>query len=601
MDPRVERSRILYIGGSTRTGSTLLDSLLGSFPGVFSGGELTFFWRYGMQEGGRCSCGVAVVDCPVWSEVLQRVFAGGMVNPERMVELRNRFWSIHLPLMAVPALRRRGLAKLEEYPRVLERLYHSIAETTDARLIVDSSKEPHYSYILREATDLDVYFLHLVRDPRAVGSSWLRARPELGFGEDTELARLGPQRPSGYHHAERRSPLQTSAYYDVSNVASEMLWKSDERYAFLRYEDFVERPTEALESISEFVGVDLDVGSVLDANNSFERPSLHSAWGNPNRFEQGRTVLESDDAWTTRLSKPNRAVITALTIPLMARYGYRIEASRKPSVPRGRPAARRLPGRTTTPKPALAPRTDALSLLGGFFRVRSDPEPFLAGLAHRAIDKMPFPLENREILDLGCGTGHLAIELQRRGHSVVSTDLRFADLVQGRPPGAFCGDATNLSVRSGSIDGVICSNILEHTPTPDLVFDEIARVLRPGGWAWVSWTPWWTPFGGHAIAPFHYLGADRGQRVYNKVIGEPRGENLPYDGVWPTSVASMIELVEAHAELELADVLPRYYTSLRWLMKLRHVREVAVWNCVLLIRKAEGSSAVRAMTRESNT
>lgn len=253
-----------------------------------------------------------------------------------------------------------------------------------------------------------------------------------------------------------------------------------------------------------------------------------------------------------------------------------------------------------TPQPASAPRTDALALLRGFFNVRTDPEPFLAGLAHRAIDKMPVPLENRQILDLGCGTGHLAIELNRRGYSVVSTDLRLADLVQGRPPAAFCGDATDLSVRSAAIDGVICSNILEHTPTPHLVFDEIARVLRGGGWAWVSWTPWWTPFGGHAIAPFHYIGADKGHRLYTRILGEPRGENLPYDGVWPTTVASMIDIVEAHDDLELVDMYPRYYPSLRSLMRFRHLREFAVWNCVLLIRRVQHSSATPAIIREES-
>ena len=177
-----------------------------------------------------------------------------------------------------------------------------------------------------------------------MASSWLRARPELGFGEDSDLARRGPQRLSGYHHAERRSAIQTAAYYNVSNLASEMLWASNERYAFMRYEDFVARPAEAVESIGDFVGVEFDVGSVLDTNNSFGRANLHSAWGNPNRFGQGRTVLESDDAWTKRLSKPNRAAITLLTGPLMARYGYRLEASPRPSSPRGRPAACRLPG-----------------------------------------------------------------------------------------------------------------------------------------------------------------------------------------------------------------------------------------------------------------
>jgi SAM-dependent methyltransferase len=235
----------------------------------------------------------------------------------------------------------------------------------------------------------------------------------------------------------------------------------------------------------------------------------------------------------------------------------------------------------------VEPQKGTLALARGFLRVRRDPEPFLAGLAHRAIEGMPFPLENRRILDLGCGTGHLATELARRGHEVISTDLRMSDLVEGRPPNAFRGDATGLAVRSGSIDGVICSNILEHTPTPDLVFGEIERVLRVGGWAWVSWTPWWSPFGGHAIAPLHLLGAERGMRVYKRLFGEPTGENLPFDGVWPTSVASMVDVVRASDGLELVDAVPRYYPSQRWLMRLRHVREFAVWNCVLLIRRTD--------------
>ena len=65
---------------------------------------------------------------------------------------------------------------------LVEQLYRGIARSTGARLIVDSSKEPHYSWILRQATDLDVRFLHLVRDPRAVAMSWRRPRAEPGLG-----------------------------------------------------------------------------------------------------------------------------------------------------------------------------------------------------------------------------------------------------------------------------------------------------------------------------------------------------------------------------------------------------------------------------------
>lgn len=220
----------------------------------------------------------------------------------------------------------------------------------------------------------------------------------------------------------------------------------------------------------------------------------------------------------------------------------------------------------------------------GFFRVRSDPDPFLAGLANRALERFPFELEGR-ILDLGCGTGHLSHALDRRGVQIASTDLDRNDLLAGRPPNAFQGDATRLAVRDASFHGVICSNVLEHTPHPHLVFDEIERILEPGGWAWVSWTPWYSPFGGHAIAPLHYLGTERGLRWYRRLIGEPGGKNLPFDGVWPTTITDITAYAHSLRHLTVVDIVPRYYPSQRWIMRLRGVREVVAWNCVILLEK----------------
>ncbi len=328
-EPDETAPRVLFIGGTGRTGSTVLDALLGAFPGVFSGGELAFFWRFGLGGAGRCSCGERLTECPVWSAILDAAFGDEGVVAERMVDLRRRFWSLHLPLMPFPAARRNGLARLEEFPAVVERLYRAIGRSTGARLIVDSSKEPHYSYILREATELDVYFLHLVRDPRAVGMSWRRPRREAGLDGDARM--------------ERRGILKTSAYYGVSNAAAEMLWRTSDNYAFLRYEDFVARPHDALAAIGRFVGVDFDVGSVLDEQRSFERRELHSAWGNPNRFDRGRTTLRADDAWVEQLDAPRRAALTALNGPLAYRYGYPLRSrSRHVGEPHGRPSQQSL-------------------------------------------------------------------------------------------------------------------------------------------------------------------------------------------------------------------------------------------------------------------
>lgn len=47
---------ILYVGGTGRTGSTVLDRMLGNVPGVFAAGELTWLW-FALRSGGRCACG----------------------------------------------------------------------------------------------------------------------------------------------------------------------------------------------------------------------------------------------------------------------------------------------------------------------------------------------------------------------------------------------------------------------------------------------------------------------------------------------------------------------------------------------------------------
>jgi hypothetical protein len=145
-------------------------------------------------------------------------------------------------------------------------------------------------------------------------------------------------------------------------------------------------------------------------------------------------------------------------------------------------------------------------------------------------------------------------------------------------------DGRRLPFADGSMDGVVCSNLLEHTPDPSAIFHEIARVLKPGGWAWVSWTNWYSPWGGHEIVPLHYLGPERGLRTWRRFFGEPR-KNVPFDGLWPTYVSQMLQIAQSHPALELRGAFPRYYPSQRWIVRTPGVREVASWNCVLQLER----------------
>jgi hypothetical protein len=314
----IEPVKVLYIAGAGRTGSTLLEKLLGQVPGMFAGGELTFLWGYGMR--GRCSCGLPLLECDVWRAILASAYGNpDAIDPERMVDLRKRFNSVHLPLMVTKSLRRRLLHRLEEFPETVERLYRAIVETTGDRVVVDSSKEPHYSFILRSRPALDVRVLHLVRDPRAVAFSWAKHREQKGIpGSMMEV----------------RSPAVSSAYYGVSNLATEMMWsRRRSRYLRVRYEDFVTDPYAVGDQIARLVDEPVDLRPILPDGHTGVVATTHSAWGNPNRFDHGPVHLRPDDEWTTAMKRWPRAVVTALNGPFVARYGYR-HALRHPTPPR---------------------------------------------------------------------------------------------------------------------------------------------------------------------------------------------------------------------------------------------------------------------------
>lgn len=221
-----------------------------------------------------------------------------------------------------------------------------------------------------------------------------------------------------------------------------------------------------------------------------------------------------------------------------------------------------------------------------FLAEKHDPDPFYRALAARSIASFPFPLQDKRVLDLGCGPGHYTRAMRDAGAWVVPTDLDQDFLLDTATPLAdyVITDATRLPVPDATFDGVFCSNILEHTPTPELVIAEIERVLRPGGWAWVSWTNWYSPWGGHEIVPLHYLGPRLGLATWRTLFGEPR-KNVPFEALWPTYVGRMIRAVRGEPGLRLIDAIPRYYPSQRWITRVPGFREVATWNCLLLIER----------------
>lgn len=133
---------------------------------------------------------------------------------------------------------------------------------------------------------------------------------------------------------------------------------------------------------------------------------------------------------------------------------------------------------------------------------KEDPAPFyriLAAEAAEELDRRYGPLAGQMIVDLGCGPGFYTEALRALGATVVPVDNDPAEMsMVGAPPeGALLADAGALPLGDASVDGAFCSNLLEHTPAAEPVIRELERVLRPGGWGYVSWTNWYSPWGGH--------------------------------------------------------------------------------------------------------
>jgi SAM-dependent methyltransferase len=190
------------------------------------------------------------------------------------------------------------------------------------------------------------------------------------------------------------------------------------------------------------------------------------------------------------------------------------------------------------------------------------------------------------VVDLGCGPGFYTEALRSRGASVIPVDSDPGELaLAGAPPGgALIADAGDLPLEDASVDGAFCSNMLEHTPTPERVVAEIERVLRPGGWGYISWTNWYSPWGGHDISPYHYLGPRVGPRLYRRLKGRPR-KNVPGEGLFPCHIGPTLRMMRSRPGLEIERVEPRYWPRLSAVCRVPLLRELVTWNCVVRVRR----------------
>lgn len=241
----------------------------------------------------------------------------------------------------------------------------------------------------------------------------------------------------------------------------------------------------------------------------------------------------------------------------------------------------------------------SVRLFSAFLVEQTDPDRFYGALAEDAAAHVDsyHSLDGARVVDVGGGPGFFADAFSRRGATYVPVDADAGEMrLHGRAPGPRTVQAsgTALPFGEGCFDIAYSSNVLEHVPDPWGMADEMVRVVRPGGTVVISYTLWFGPWGGHETAPWHLLGGHRAARRYRRRTGRPP-KNLFGESLFPITAAAGIAWARSSAAVDVVAVVPRYLPdSLRWVMAVPLMREVAAWNLLLVLRRREAPATPSA-------
>jgi hypothetical protein len=324
--------KVVKLTGLGRSGSTILDVVLGTHPQIESVGEVGNIVRNGWisRESLRgipkdrlrvpiCTCGkrldVLYVDtpeeaCPFWSSVRREwVERTDRDSIESYPKLQNDF-ELKRRWPRLLYEKRRPSAPFRSYARLTRTFFESIRAVSGKPIIVDSSKSPARALAFGMIPGIDLYVVHFVRDGRGVITSLRKT-----FKKDLQ---------AGIMWDHKGHPMwKTVVRWTVLNLASEWVCTQlgPERTMRLRYEDFVADPKAALERIGSLI--ELDLTKVAHAASSGKPMQAgHNIGGNRTKKSGTITLRPDAEEWRSALSPTEQRLSWMLMGWLMRRYGY---------------------------------------------------------------------------------------------------------------------------------------------------------------------------------------------------------------------------------------------------------------------------------------
>jgi Sulfotransferase family len=314
-----EPIRLVYVASTGRSGSTLLEMLLGAQHPVATMGEL-HLWPHEIARTGRtlpCGCGMQVTDCPFWKSMRQRVDPLAQPAPrmDRFRESHNAGRTLRpgkLPGF-IATRHPRDAQAIAIYGANNDEVFRAFAETfaeferVKPCWLVDASKDPYRLLWLIESGLFEITVLHVTKDPRAyVFSQGKRLWLNPSQSREIVARRISVAARNSLGWMVVNELIATAARRHLSPA----------QYLHVRYEDLAASPETVMDKVGAAIGCPIEPDAIPD----FRQRQTHSMAGNPTRHKT--SPIELDEKWRHGLPGYAQRLVSSLTVPMRPRMGY---------------------------------------------------------------------------------------------------------------------------------------------------------------------------------------------------------------------------------------------------------------------------------------